>query len=359
MVRQVRFVEDLQETPTTYFTHTIFGFGSFPGLTDDLEHQITSAAASNQRFRVIMDELLQGNFLEQISCRGPIDAAGDTWGTVPSGATPDDIAKCSEATGVLPVTCTGPYAVCVGPDPTHPVGVLDVNEDGAADAQRFMPGSVNIVCTPATGAAITVPLNLDSSYWNPSGNQEAPAMGGLDALGPAIVLVPTAAIPTSTTCGLVFSPTVIDKTNMSVCIPQYGLPPGITDDAGNIGEGCTPTGDPVKDYGQFSFKVEPLRLSDSSPLDGDMGVDLTDSASLTFIAAIDPLTVGSITVTQNGASFTDFTTTLSQQNQRVALNWPDGLMANSVYVITIPTTVTDAFEQPLPAPVTITFTTGS
>ena len=222
-----------------------------------------------------------------------------------------------------------------------------------------MPGSVNIVCQPATGAAITVPINLDSSYWNPSGDQQEPAEGGLDALGPAIVLVPSAALPTGTTCGLVFSPGVIDKTNMSVCIPQYGLPPGITDDAGNIGEGCTPTGNPVTDYGQFSFKVEPLRLSDNTPQDGDTGVDLIDNASLTFVAPIDPTTVGNITVTQNGAPYTDFTTALSQGNQRVTIMWTDPLQPSSTYVITVPTTVTDSFGQPMPAPVTITFQTAA
>ena len=66
-----------------------------------------------------------------------------------------------------------------------PVGILDVNQDGAADDTRFIAGAVGIKC-----GAIDVPIDLDNSYWNPSGDQNEPAMGGFDALGPAIVLAP-------------------------------------------------------------------------------------------------------------------------------------------------------------------------
>jgi Bacterial Ig-like domain len=358
MVRQVRMIEDFEQDDNTFFTRTIFGFGTFPGLTSDSEHQVTSASATAQKFRIIMDELLEGNYLQQISCRGAIDSAGDTFGSVPVGATPDDIAKCTSAADVLPVTCVGPFAVCVGPDPKHPVGVLDVNEDGAADAQRFFPGAVEIHCSDASGTDINVPIDLDNSYWNPSGDQLEPAMGGLDALGPAIVLVPGQAMPTGTKCGLVFSPTVVDKTNISVCIPPGGLPPGATDDAGDIGVGCTPTHTPA-DFTQFTFGVEAFRVSDSNPSTGDTGVSIMDPSSVTFNAPVDPLSLGEIAVTQAGAPYTKYTTALSQNNQRITFTWTGGLMPMTVYTITIPTSVTDAYGEPLPSSETITFTTGT
>jgi hypothetical protein len=358
MVRQVRMTEDFQNTDGSFFTRTVFGFGTFPGLTSDAEHQVTSALAVNNRFRIIMDELVEGNFLEQVACRGAIDAAGDTYGSVPLGATPDDIVKCCQATELLPTTCVGPYATCVGPDPTHPVGILDANEDGAADDTRFLPGAVEIHCTDPAGKKINVPLDLDNSYWNPSGDQQEPAEGGLDALGPAIVLVAETALPTDTTCNLFFSPTVIDKTRMSVCIPAFGLPPGITDDAGNVGSGCQPTGDEDTDFGQFKFTVEALRVTDSVPTSGDTGVPLTGSIQLSFDAPLDQTTLAGITVT-SAAGPAAFTVTTTQNNTRVTLTITGSLAPNTVYTINVPTTVKDAYGEPLSSAAAIMFTTGS
>src|SRR4030095_15056062 len=113
-------------------------------------------------------------------------------------ATPDDVARCSVAKDVLPASCPGSneHSMCLchidaGCGVTgeikvnEPVGVKDANQDGAADNTRMMPGAVGLKC-----GTVDVPIDLNSSYWNPSGDQNVPAMGGFDALGPAIVILP-------------------------------------------------------------------------------------------------------------------------------------------------------------------------
>ena len=55
-------------------------------------------------FRIVIDELLIGNSLEEVECRGIVD--DDIFDRVPIEATPDDIARCSALDDVLPRTCT-------------------------------------------------------------------------------------------------------------------------------------------------------------------------------------------------------------------------------------------------------------
>src|SRR5262249_27716222 len=141
-----------------------------------------------------------------------------------------------------------------------PVGVQDLNQDGAADDTHFIDGAVGIECS-ASGRSIpvpiAVPIDLSASYWNPSGNQNRPAVGGFDALGPKVFLNAGGALPTSPTCGLVFSPDVVDKQGNQVCAP-----PG-----GDLHAGCKPG-----DVSAFSFGVEPLALSNPRPTDGQQNV---------------------------------------------------------------------------------------
>ena len=168
----------------------VFTFGSHPQEVDtDLEHDVTTAnPKAIAPIRIVISELLQGNYLQQIECRGIVGT--DVFDNVPVGATPDDIAKCCEADDLLPTTCTGPNAVCICHNAAgctdasgeavamgQPVGVLDVNQDGAADTQRFTPGAVGITCTGA-GGEVVVPIDDDMSYWNPSGDQQVPAVTG-------------------------------------------------------------------------------------------------------------------------------------------------------------------------------------
>jgi hypothetical protein len=97
MITQVR----LKETYTTagsmfVSTRRVFGFGTHPMATDVDAHPVTTASAVGNSFRIIVDELLVGNNLEEIACRAPVNTGG-AYARVPIGTTPDDIARCAAA----------------------------------------------------------------------------------------------------------------------------------------------------------------------------------------------------------------------------------------------------------------------
>jgi len=361
MIRQVRLKEIIRDANGNLSEplDEVFAFGTHPQVTSDEQaHPVTSAKAINNKLRIIMDELLVGNYIEEIGCRGQVD--NDSYAVVPIGSTPDDIARCSVAKDVLPSSCPGSnqHSVCIctldtgcGETPKGgPVGVLDINQDGAADDTRMMPDVVGLQC-----GSVKVPIDLNNSYWNPSGDQNVPAMGGFDALGPAIVLVPSPPpggtmgtpqfLPTNTECQLTFSPTVVDKQNNGVCAPP----------SGDVTKACSPG-----ELGNFKFTVEPLAVSNSGVQNGDTGVSRTGTIDITLTAPPAPGSLTAITVKEGATNYTQFTATLPFP-QQIRLTWTGatGLAANTMYTITIGTGVTDLYNQAVPTPVNYTFTTGS
>jgi hypothetical protein len=345
--------------PSTFLSRRVFAFGTFPGATSDIDHAVTSAAVTSQSLRIIMDELLQGNRLEEIQCRAQVNDT-DALSPVPDGATPDDIAACSVNADALEASCQGDHAVCICEIATgcgnvamgHPVGVLDVNNDGAADNTTFKAGAVGIRC--GTGAAaIDVPIDLDMSYWNPSGDQQVPAAGGYDALGPAIVLVPKGGvIPTNITCGLTFAADVLDKQGNQVCAPPMGRPASCDqriDDCQADLE-CTPG-----DTSAFSFKTEALRITVLGINNGDLNISATNPIFANANAPLSATSLANIVITP--APPADLTITQPMPTQ-VKFTPVTPLTANTMYTITFPVTVTDSFGQGLPAPYSISFTTA-
>lgn len=367
MVEQVRLIEDIN-VGGTVTPQTVFGFGTHPMAQPTDEHAVTAAKPTNQVLRIIMNELLVGNYLEEISCNDIVGPDG-AFDRVPIGATPDDIAKCAVAKDVLPQTCTGDHAVCVcqlpggcnGVAMGQPVGVLDKNQDGAADHHKFISGAVGIKCNN-----INVVLDLAGSYWNPSGDQQVPAQGGFDALGPAIVLkisAPTPALaassisemPTNTTCGLTFSTDVIDKHNMGVCAPPGGRTADCTGNLFDCPQSCMPG-----DLSAFTFKTEPLTVSLQGITDGDVGISRTNAIIAIPNAPVDPNALGNIRIDEAGVPYTMFTVTLVAPTQiKIASTNATGFAPNTMYTVTFPTTVTDAYNQGLPAPIVYHFTTGA
>jgi hypothetical protein len=357
MIEQVRLVEVYATDNSQGLERTVFGFGTHPAATAADQHAVTSAKASGNKLRVIMDELLRGNDLEEIECRYVVD--DDVYDRVPLGTTPDDITRCAVAQDMLPSRCPGsnPRSVCLckqdagcpsaRSDGTvfltpkgESVGVEDRDQDGAADRTRFIAGAVSIAC-----GAIRIPTDRDLSYWTPSGNQQEPAQGGFDALGPAIVVVPGAALPTSTACGLAFSSDVVDKDGNQVCAPPDG----------DIRKDCRPG-----DTSAFRFTVEPLTLTLALAV-MDPGQPRTQDVKIKANVPFDPASIANITVTEAPAtSYPQFAVTLDVPNQ-LTIHWTaaGGLAANTRYTITVPTTVTDAYHQPAPQPFVIAFTTGA
>ena len=350
MVQQVRLKETYLPSPTSTNTseRRVFAFGSHPMAVEADAHPVMSATATGNGFRVIMDELLVGNNLEEIACRGAVDT--DAFARVPLGATPDDIARCSAAQDVLPRTCAGEFSVCVceldggctvGVETIAkgaPVGVLDINQDGAADESRMIDGAVTVQC-----GAINVPMDLDASYWNPSGNQQVPAMGGFEALGPAIVLLPARGLPTNIECQLKFSGEIVDKQGIAPCTPA----------GGDIASNCT-----AGDTTGFKFKVEPMSFQNDPPTMAT-GVNRTAPVVLLANTQLDltSITSANITITPAPPGAVSFTTMMNK-NVTMAFATP-GLAATTLYTVTITTGVKDSFGQPLPAPHVITFTTAN
>ena len=356
-IAQVRLTEDFMDVTGTPQQREVFGFGTHPMASADEEHQVTSAAASGNKLRIIVDHLLRGNRLQEVQCRDVVGPDG-AYSTVTDDATPDDIARCAVASDALSESCPGsnPRSVCIcqldggcgGIPKGDPVGVLDVNLDGAADAMQLIKGTVGLKC-----GSIDVPIDLAASYWNPSGNQQVPAKGGFDALGPAIVLVPAtpsggngkSALPTNLDCALTFSPMVVDKRDVQVCAPpngDYKAKPY-----------CTPG-----DVSQFKFHTEPLSVLPSDISDGNTGVSTTDPIILGSNVPVDPTTVSKITLVDSAGNAVAYTPSVSM-GVTIFLTQTAPLAANTQYTLTIPTTVTDTFGQGMPMPVVIHFTTGA
>jgi len=393
MIRQVRLVEkylDNSITPPKEMSRRVFAFGTHELAEDDEvastrpAGMVTSAAALNgslvNQIRVIVDELLIGNHIEEIACRGPVDL--DALSRVPLGATPEDIVRCSGPDDVLPATCpaSDPHSVCICQldsgclvngtrlvEKGKPVGVADIDKDGAADDSEMIEGAVAIKCGP--NGSINVPLDLTNSYWNPSGDQNRPAIGGFDALGPAIVLTPLGALPTNVECQLAFAdgtmafpdsqnpgsalPAITDKQNQKLCTPPNG----------DVAQSCQ-----EGDTSGFKFKVEPLSIIQLPFPDQAMNIPRNIGAmggtaiDFLFNAPLAPASLSTITVTPAlpaGATITLVGTNLTAITVRLSGPMGTQLAANTMYTITIGNGVTDTYGQPLPTPLVIHFTTGA
>ena len=393
MVRQVRLVEKYIDTSIPSMpekSRRVFAFGTHELAEDDEvastrpAGMVTSAAALNgalvNQMRVIVDELLIGNYLEEIACRGQVD--NDALSRVPVGATPEDIARCAAPTDVLPRTCAASNAksVCICQNASGclvdgttlvemgmPVGVADLDKDGAADARQMIAGAVNIKCGP--GGNIPVPLDLINSYWNPSGDQNRPALGGFDALGPAIVVTPSGPLPANVECGLAFAdgtmafpdpedptsplPAITDKQSEKLCTP-----PG-----GDIAVPCASAGD----VSQFKFKVEPIAIvqlpfdNNSTGINRNIGVMGGQSIDFLVNVPLAPASLAMINVTPALPAGATITLVGMGNNARtIRISGPMGtlLAANTMYTITIGSGVTDTYNQPVSTPVVLSFTTA-
>ena len=393
MVRQVRLVEKYIDNRNPLMpverSRRVFAFGTHELAEDDEVAStrpagiVTTAAALNgalvNQMRVIVDELLVGNHLEEIACRGTVDA--DALSRVPLGATPEDIARCASPTDVLPRTCSGsnPKSVCICKNASGclvdgttlvengmPVGVLDLDKDGAADDTQMIAGAVNIKCGP--GGNINVPIDLINSYWNPSGDQNRPALGGFDALGPAIVISPTGPLPANSECGLAFAdgtmtfpdsqnpgsplPAITDKQNQKLCAPPNG----------DVLQPCT-----EGDLSQFKFKVEPIAViqmpfeNNATGINRNIGAMGGQPIDFLINVPLAPASLSTIMVSPALPAGATITLVGMGNNARtIRISGPTGtlLAANTTYTITIGSGVTDTYNQPVTTPVVLTFTTA-
>lgn len=356
MIRQVRLGERVVSGAND-FPRRVFAFGTHPLALDEEVHPVETAEAQNNFIRVVMDELLVGNSLEEIKCRGVVDADPHAnFGRVPRGADPDDVARCALANDALASSCKGsdPHSVCICQRESgclregllvplgQPVGVEDLNLDGSADDMRFIQGAVELRC-----AGINVPLRYDGetvrtrTFWNPSGDQNRPAMGGFDVLGPAINLAPSGPLPTNAECSLVFAEDVVDKQGERVCAPPDG----------DISAGCTPG-----DVSAFKFRVEPIRIRQTTPaMDGAVNVPRNVMLIYAINVPLTPATLAGVTITPAPPG----AVTVTSDQGSLVISFAAPLDPQTQYTVTFPTTLTDTHGQPLPQERTFRFTTGN
>ncbi len=324
-------------------------FGSHPDLPDDDGVVTNASARSKQKIRIVFDELLRGNNLEEIAC------ADGSWSKVPVGTTPDDIAKCSGSPEEIAGKCT---AVCQSAD--GPIGILDevgsagiAEPDGAVDDTRMIAGVVTITCD-----GTEIPWDQQQSFWQPSGNQQITAGPlGVDSLGPAIIIVPTQGLRAGATCTIDMDPSVVDKDDIRPCASKGGT--------------CTPG-----DFSAISWTVEGLNVVGTDPRQDQTNVKLTANGStdanalIQFNAAIDEATVASaVTVADESATFPlcadngdtppCTTATLNQADPTlVNIVIKGGYTPNNMHTITVDTTIADIFGGNLAQDYTLTFTTA-
>jgi len=308
-------------------------FGDHPDIDAEVDdRQVTSAVARDgQRLRIVVDELLRGNELEEIPC------ADGSWSRVPVGTDIDDIARCAGA------DLSKCEAVCIGAD--GPVGILDENRDGAIDDTRLIDGVVTLTCD---GEA--VPLDPQRSYYQPSGSQRLSGGSvGTDSLGPAIVIAPAAGMRPNARCGLAFAPTVVDKQGVALCAASAG--------------GCTPG-----DTSAIELTVEPFGLASSEPADGATDVELTGKVgpdatiAIQLNAALDPDTVArAVKLVAGGESAVEVEARLDEHDDAtVVITLPGGFRAATTYAVTVsggPDGLKDVHADTLADDTTITFTT--
>lgn len=360
MVRQVFALELVMDGAVTRQT-TQLAFGSHPDISgEDDDGQVTNAIAlGSQRIRIVLDEIVRGNALEEIAC------ADGEFDRVPIGATPDDIERCAGPRDAIALTCTGPRAVCTcpGPDPANPPvaciddprprGVLDADEDGAADDFRFIEGAVNLECGGVPMALQTT--GESSSFYSPSGNQQITAGPlGINSLGPAIVLVPRNAqcdvepcgLRTGSNCTISFSPDVQDKDGNPICAP-----PG-----GDITQNCPGVGD----TSLINFQVEPLRVTGTDPTNNATNIPVGQTVVLQFNANIDMATIGAVTLTDDQGTEVPSVIMVSTSDAKLVTINPDAsLAACTTYTVTAETTVADTWGGTLPTAASFSFTTAS
>ena len=344
MVRQL-FVREKIFVGDSVVEKTGLAFGDHPDIPTPEEsssngddRMVTTARAfgGETGLRVIVDELLRGNDLEEVQC------ADETYSRVPVGATPDDIEDCS---GEDLSDCT---AVCVD----H-MGIMDRNADGAVDDNGgygyrmidYGDGELGVAVTCDETAIPLIGTGPGRSFYNPSGNQLIPADTGLKGLGPALVVVPARGFRTGSTCTVSFRPEVVDKDGNRVCAPPAGDPR----------RDCAGDGD----TSAVQFHVEPLAFSSTDPEDGE-AISTSDVVLLTFVAPINVDTLGAITMTSGDGDPVAITVTRveADDDTRFYVNAEDGLVDGTDYTVTVGTSLQDSFGGTPPEPFALRFSTG-
>ncbi len=323
-------------------------FGDHPDIEAEQDDRVVMAAVakSTQPMRIVLDELVVGNTLEEIGC------TDGSFERVPLDADPDDIAACSPAV----IEFGGCTAVCANVG-----GIKDEDGDGAPDidgGRRMLEVAPGVLAVSLNCDGTNIPFDPFTSFYSPAGNQQIAAGPlGINSLGPAIVLRPISGLRSGAACALTIDASVVDKEGLGVCAPQNG----------DINQSCTPG-----DLSLVAWRTEVLALRQSDPGQDAVGVSTLTGAgpnkdfTLLFTAdlGIDTL-VGAFALIENpGAGevdrTVDTTLTLNENDaSNLTLTVAGGLAGDADYELRIAPTLTDTFGGALPQMSTLSFSTGT
>ena len=143
--------------PATFLSRRVFAFGNVPRCATRRRSStpVTSASATGQSLRIIMDELLrrQPRSKRSSAARQVDDDAFERGAATARRPTTSRGARSRRrAQAVVPAATTRSASASIAgglrrrSPKGDPVGVLDVNNDGAADNTSFKAGAVGIQC---------------------------------------------------------------------------------------------------------------------------------------------------------------------------------------------------------------------
>ncbi|MBL4632639.1 MAG: Ig-like domain-containing protein [Kofleriaceae bacterium] len=324
-----------------------FGDHASDLFRDDDRVVATATIQGTQEIRIVLDEQIRGNSLEEISC------ADGSFSRIPDGTTPDDIDDCSGAVDSLQ-NCK--IDLCLGAD-GKPVGVELVEIQGGG-ADRFVlrmidynpdPNIVELGVQVICGGS-PVPMDQTLSYWSPSGNQTISSNPALakKSLGPVVVLktLSGTGMPANLDCTVQFHPDVVDHDGNQVCASTGGL----------VANDCTPG-----DTSKISFGTQAITIDDLFIADGATNVGLGESSLFAafFNANMDGTTAGAVTLTAGGTPVTMMTEVQDDDKTGLLLSLPADFEPETEYVLTIGTGFHDQFGRGLTQDVVVTWTTAA
>lgn len=318
-----------------------FGNHSAPFFDDDDGIVENAVVRVRQEIRIVLDEHIRENTLIGVTC------ANGALGRIPDDATPSDIADCSGPVSSL-VNCT---KVCIADDGS-PIGIVDVDDDGIPDEYMMLDYDDDPLITEL-GVALycddtVIPLDPRDSYWSSAGSQNINpnlTTGFLD-LGPVLVISSpnNIGLRTGATCTIRFRPEIVDHDGNQICAPVDG----------RIENGCV-----GGDTTAISFKTEVLTLARTRPVDGALGVAISESKVivLELNANIDESSLSGITLTAGTTLVTIQPTVQIDSLHKIHVRLDNDFLPSTTYTLTVPSDLADVHGSQLGQAVSIRWTT--
>lgn len=344
MIRQVLITENVTTGGITRALEGQLAFGKHEDkfFEDDDGIVNTAITLPSQEIRIIFDEILRGNRLEEVEC------ADGSYSVIPDGTTPDDISDCAGTA----VNCK---KVCIDTTTNNIIGVKDDDDNKSADSFRMRdynpdPKIIELgVMLKCDG--VDVPLSQEFSFWSPSGNQTFPSNPILSyrGLGPALIIKPEAAtgLRSGAKCNITFRDDVTDYDNNVICAPANGIPK----------EGCD-----EGDTSKVSFSTEVLTLESSIPSDEAVDVSSSDKGSivLVFNANIDTeIAANFISLTANGTDVAITPKFQANDPRSILISFTEPFEAGAKYELKITSDFADVLGGTLAADKIVTWTVKS